>query len=29
MIARVTTQGEAIDKTIDWAQKELEGFKRA
>jgi len=29
MIARVTTQNESIDKTIDWAQKELQGFKRA
>jgi ABC-type glycerol-3-phosphate transport system substrate-binding protein len=29
MIARVTTQGESIDKCIDWAQKELQGFKRA
>ncbi|MFM8991296.1 MAG: ABC transporter substrate-binding protein, partial [Alphaproteobacteria bacterium] len=29
MIARVTTQGESIDKCLDWAQKELQGFKRA
>jgi hypothetical protein len=29
MIARVTSQGESIDKCIEWAQKELEGFKRA
>ncbi|MBM3628179.1 MAG: extracellular solute-binding protein [Alphaproteobacteria bacterium] len=29
MIARVTTQGESIDKCLDWAQRELQGFKRA
>jgi len=29
MIARVTSQGESIDKCLDWAAKELEGFKRA
>ena len=29
MIARVTTGGESIDKCLDWAQKELRGFKRA
>jgi ABC-type glycerol-3-phosphate transport system substrate-binding protein len=29
MIARVTQGGESIDKCIDWAQRELQGFKRA
>jgi ABC-type glycerol-3-phosphate transport system substrate-binding protein len=29
MIARVTVQGESIDKCLDWTQKELQGFKRA
>jgi ABC-type glycerol-3-phosphate transport system substrate-binding protein len=28
MIARVTTQSESIDKCLDWAQKELQGYKR-
>jgi ABC-type glycerol-3-phosphate transport system substrate-binding protein len=28
MIARVAQSGESIDKTIDWAQGELEGFTR-
>jgi hypothetical protein len=29
MIARITQGGESIDKCLDWAQKELQGFKRA
>jgi hypothetical protein len=29
MIARCTQQGESIDKAIDWAAGELEGFMRS
>ncbi|MFO0295629.1 MAG: ABC transporter substrate-binding protein [Rhodospirillales bacterium] len=28
MIARITQGGESIDRCLDWAQKELQGFKR-
>jgi hypothetical protein len=29
MVAHCTQQGEAIDKAIDWASQEIEGFMRS